>query len=134
MNPDPALPGSEARLPVLDPAIMDQLLSLDDGATGLIQEMFGLFVEDTPPRMEALRTALAEGRLEALADTAHAVKGAASTMGAPRVRQVAQALETGGRTQAWAHPPEALLDQLQQAYSEAVAGLEAFLAERNAVR
>lgn len=134
MNPDPALPGTEAPLPVLDPAIMDQLLSLDDGATGLIQEMFGLFVEDTPPRMEALRTALAEGRLEALADTAHAVKGAASTMGAPRVRQVAQALETGGRTQAWAHPPEALLDQLQQAYGEAVAGLEAFLAERNAVR
>lgn len=130
MNPDPALPGSEARLPVLDPAIMDQLLSLDDGATGLIQEMFGLFVEDTPPRMAALRTALAEGRLEALADTAHAVKGAASTMGAPRVRQVAQALETGGRTQAWPQPPEVLLDQLQEAYGEAVAGLEAFLAER----
>lgn len=131
MNPDPALPGSEARLPVLDPAIMDQLLSLDDGATGLIREMFGLFVEDTPPRLEVLRIALTEGRLEALADTAHAVKGAASTMGAPRVRQVAQALETGGRTQAWSQPPETLLAQLQEAYAEAVAGLEAFLAERS---
>lgn len=131
MNPDPALPGSEASLPVLDPAVMDQLLSLDDGATGLIREMFGLFVEDTPPRMEALRAALAEGRTEALADTAHAVKGAASTMGAPRVRQVAQALETGGRTQRWSEPPEHLLERLEQTYREAVAGLEGFLAERD---
>lgn len=134
MNPDPALPGSEAVLPVLDPAVMDQLLSLDDGATGLIQEMFGLFVEDTPPRMEALRAALAENRLEALADTAHAVKGAASTMGAPRVRQAAQALETGGRSRTWPQPPESLIDQLQTAYEEAVAGLEAFLAERSGAR
>jgi len=118
MNPDPVLPGSEALLPVLDPTIMDQLLSLDDGATGLIREMFNLFLEDTPPR------------LEALADTAHAVKGAASTMGAPRVRQVAQALETGGRTRTWPQPPEALLERLEHTYREAVAGLEGFLAER----
>jgi len=130
MNPDPVLPGSEALLPVLDPTIMDQLLSLDDGATGLIREMFNLFLEDTPPRLEALHAALAAGRLEALADTAHAVKGAASTMGAPRVRQVAQALETGGRTRTWPQPPETLLERLEHTYREAVAGLEGFLAER----
>ena len=45
-----------------------------------------------------MEAAIQAGQKEEMGDVAHAVKGAASTMGAPRVRAVALALETLGRT------------------------------------
>lgn len=130
MSTDPVNAGSVDALPVLDADTMEQLLSLDDGGTGLLEEMVGLFVEDTPPRIAALEAALAAGQWEAMADTAHAVKGAASTMGAPRVRALGQALETGGRKGTWPEPPASLVTRLRTSYEEANVALQAFLAAR----
>jgi len=109
---------------------MDQLLSLDDGGTALLREMFTLFVEDMPPRFEGLRQACLRGDWDQVAETAHAVKGAAATLGVPRVRDVALALEQGGRRNHWPDPPETLLERLDATYREAVAHLQAFLEER----
>jgi HPt (histidine-containing phosphotransfer) domain-containing protein len=106
---------------------MKQLLDLDDGGLGLLQEMCQLFVEDMPPRMAAMEAALQAGQLGEMGDVAHAVKGAASTMGAPRVRALALALETQGRTGKGDEPPAELLARLRVEYQRAEAALRAFI-------
>lgn len=112
---------------ILDPGTLKQLLDLDDGALGLLTEMCQLFVEDMPPRMTAMEAALQAGNLGEMGDVAHAVKGAASTMGAPRVRALALALETLGRTGKGEEKPEVLLERLRVEYGQAEAALKAFI-------
>lgn len=112
---------------ILDPGTLKQLLDLDDGALGLLTEMCQLFVEDMPPRMTAMEAALQAGNLGEMGDVAHAVKGAASTMGAPRVRALALALETLGRTGKGDEKPEVLLEKLRIEYAQAEAALKAFI-------
>lgn len=128
MSPNAMNPGTTAA-DVLDAAILAQLRELDDGALGLIQEMLQLFQEDTPGRLEALEAACAQGDGEHLAETAHAIKGAAGTMGASRVRALASALEAAGRNRPL---PEALSGQIQElrdAYQEAVSALKQYVLE-----
>jgi HPt (histidine-containing phosphotransfer) domain-containing protein len=132
-NADPSCPPGDGPWGGrLDLGVMDQLLDLDDGGVGLLEEMLGLFKEDTPERIQAMGAALAAGRPEEMADLAHAVKGAASTMGAPRVRALAAELEAAGRLRRWDREPAQALDLLQAAFGEAVEALEAFLAARKA--
>jgi len=125
MTPTPDLPGG-----TLDLAVMDQLLSLDDGELGLLKEMFGLFQADTPDRIKAMEAVLGTGDLADLADLAHAVKGAAGTMGAERMRTVAADLEAGARQGTFAVPPAQLLAQLKETYAEALGALNAFITQR----
>jgi HPt (histidine-containing phosphotransfer) domain-containing protein len=112
---------------VLDLNTMKQLLDLDDGGLGLLQEMCQLFVEDMPPRMATMEAAIQAGQMGEMGDVAHAVKGAASTMGAPRVRALALALETLGRTGKGSESPTDLLARLRVEYAQAEAGLRAFI-------
>jgi HPt (histidine-containing phosphotransfer) domain-containing protein len=121
MTPNPDL---------LDLAVMDQLLSLDDGELGLLKEMVGLFKEDTPGRIQAIEVTLASGELADMADLAHAIKGAAGTMGVPRVRAVAEELEGSGRKGSFAVDAGLLLEQLKESYADALAALDGFIAER----
>jgi HPt (histidine-containing phosphotransfer) domain-containing protein len=111
----------------LDSGTLKQLLDLDDGELGLIQEMCQLFIEDMPPRMLAMAAAIQAGQREEMGDIAHAVKGAASTMGAPRVRNVALALETLGRTGKGSETAEALLERLKVEYVAARDALQDFI-------
>ena len=130
-NPDPSsAPPMDPAESVLDLNVMDQLLSLDDGELGLLKEMVGLFVDDTPGRIAAIAAALAGGTLSELADVAHAIQGAAGTRGGPRLRGVAAQLETGGRKGSFATEPEVLVGQLTATYQEGLAALEKFIAKR----
>ncbi len=115
---------------ILDPGTLKQLLDLDDGELGLISEMCQLFLEDMPPRMTAMEAALQAGNLGEMGDVAHAVKGAASTMGAPRVRALALALETLGRTGKGDEKAEVLLERLRTEYDQAQAALKAFIVSK----
>ena len=117
---------------VLDPGTLKQLLDLDDGAVGLIQEMCQLFKEDMPPRLAALEEAIKAGQSQEMGDLAHAVKGAASTMGALKVRSLALALEVLGRTGKGSESPEALLACLRVEYGRALEALESFIASVSA--
>jgi HPt (histidine-containing phosphotransfer) domain-containing protein len=111
---------------------MDQLLSLDDGELGLLEEMLGLYKEDTPGRIEAIEHTIGTGDLGDMADVAHAVKGSAGTMGAPKVRAVAAQLEGAGRTGKIETPLPELLAQLKQLYLDSVNALETFVARKRA--
>ena len=117
----------------LDLSVMDQLLNLDDGEMGLLKEMLGLFQADTPDRIRAIEATLASGDLADMADVAHAIKGAAGTMGAPRLRAVAAELEGSGRKGRFEGDPATLLAQLKQAYAEALVALEGFIRQRESL-
>ena len=112
---------------ILDPATLQQLLDLDDGELNLVQEMVQLFLEDTPLRITALEAAIQSGNGEDLGDVAHAVKGAASTMGALRVRTVALAMETLGRTGKGSESAEVLLVRLKDEFQRAMDALYSFI-------
>jgi len=117
---------------ILDLNVMDQLLGLDDGELGLLKEMVGLFVDDTPGRIHAIEATLASGDLSDLADVAHAIKGAAGTMGVPKLRAVAAELEAGGRKGQFGTDPGLLIEHLKETYTDGLAALNAFIAQREA--
>jgi len=131
-NVDPSRLGAYASLESLDLAIMEQLLSLDDGEYGLLEEMLSLYKEDTPDRIKALEASLVGSDPSDLADVAHAIKGAASTMGAPRVRGIAATMEGSGRAGKWEEDPHLLLALLKETFDESVAAIEAFIATNKA--
>ncbi len=111
----------------LDPATVDQLLGLDDGGTGLMEELFGLFQEDTPSRLANLRTHLRAGEGGVASELAHALKGSAGTMGATRMRTIAQQIEKSTKTGTVDPATAALMPELEAAYLEACEGLQSFL-------
>lgn len=115
---------------ILDLEVMEQLLSLDDGELGLLEEMLILYQEDTPDRLVALEHTLVCKDMSDMADVAHAIKGAASTMGAPKVRGFAAELESAGRLDKVDVDLGLLLEQLKEAYQESVVALEGFVAGR----
>ncbi|MBI4912595.1 MAG: Hpt domain-containing protein [Acidobacteria bacterium] len=113
----------------LDPATIDQLLGLDDGGTSLLAELFDLFRQDSPERLSQLRRNLDEGELQGVSEMAHALKGAAGTLGALRMRAVAFEMERGGKGGMPVEELRRLLQDLEGAYEEACAALAVFLGQ-----
>lgn len=115
---------------VLDPNTLDQLLALDDGGTGLFLEMFQLFQEDTPERIASMDALLMNGEMGELADVAHAIKGAASTMGAMRLRVAAAAVEAAGRKGGSGEDFPEMVERIRREYAEAVQAMDDFRKSR----
>jgi len=63
------------------------------GDRRLLRELVGIFVDDGPKRLEALRAAMTALDGQQLEQIAHSLKGSASILGAGRLRDAAQALE-----------------------------------------
>jgi HPt (histidine-containing phosphotransfer) domain-containing protein len=118
---------SRAVASCLDKATLDQLIDLDDGQTGLLAELFGLFKEDTPSRMEGLKRALADGNSVAVSELAHALKGASGTIGAKHMREIAHNLEKAGKAGSLDAQVLAWTADLEAAYDEACAALQTFI-------
>jgi HPt (histidine-containing phosphotransfer) domain-containing protein len=56
-------------------------------------ELLDVFLEDAPPRVDAIQSAIHDGDIGTLAREAHTYKGAAAVLEATEVRQCADALE-----------------------------------------
>lgn len=112
--------------PVLDSSTLDQLLALDDGGLGLFLEMFQLFQEDTPERMDAMDALLSDAAFEEMADVAHAIKGAASTMGAMRLRVAAAEVEAAGRKGEPRGDWPEMVKRIRAEYAEAIQAMNDF--------
>lgn len=121
MAPDPA--GT-----ALDPAVLAQLVALDDGKLDLVREMADLFREDIQGRLGVLDEAFAAQDTTKLSETAHAMKGAAGTVGARQLRDLAAEVEAAGR-QGELEAIGRILPQFRPAYEIAMAALEAFAKE-----
>jgi CheY-like chemotaxis protein/HPt (histidine-containing phosphotransfer) domain-containing protein len=90
-HPAPPPPAHEA--PVLDTQRLQEFREYDDEELTMTREVIGLFLADTPPRLDALEAAAAQGDAAALAATAHAIKGAAGNIGAGALHQGAGRIE-----------------------------------------
>ena len=85
-------------LPLLDESKLEQLLDLDEGKPGLLQEMAALFKAETPRRLKAIEEGIEAGSALAVMEAAHALKGASGLMGAEIVFALARDLEIKTKT------------------------------------
>jgi HPt (histidine-containing phosphotransfer) domain-containing protein len=75
----------------LDAAFLDRL-SQEIGFDG-VTEMIRIFLEDAPARMAAIGRGVAAGAYQTVRREAHAMAGAASNVGLPRLAEAAGALQ-----------------------------------------
>jgi signal transduction histidine kinase/CheY-like chemotaxis protein/HPt (histidine-containing phosphotransfer) domain-containing protein len=64
----------------------------------LIKQVIDVFIEDTPSRLVRLRESLSSGDMESAKLHSHSIKGAAATVSAERVREVALGMEEACRS------------------------------------
>ncbi|RPE67745.1 signal transduction histidine kinase [Tibeticola sediminis] len=122
----PAEPGAMAAsdLPVLDGSRLEEFREFDDEAQTLTREVVRLFLDTLAQRLADIDAALAAARAEALCTAAHALKGAASNIGALALQQACAELESVAQTGALPENAAAVstrLAALAQATREALA-------------
>lgn len=82
----------------IDPGVIAGLRELDDGGGELLGELITLFLADSPPRIEAVREAIAGNDATGVVRAAHALKSSAANLGAQNVAMLCQRLESVGRS------------------------------------
>ncbi len=87
-------PTSNAGDSLLDPAPIRDILSLQaGGASGILEELIGLFFEDTPALLEKAREALEEQDGAAAAAAAHTLKSSSANLGATALSSLCRTRE-----------------------------------------
>ena len=88
----------EESTPALDPAVLAELRQFQgEGKPDIVLELVEAFQFETPPLLEALRQAVAEGQPEQLKRAAHNLKGSSNTLGARTMAALSTELETIGK-------------------------------------
>ena len=85
--------GIETSLVLMDWSRLEQFREFDDDARTMTHEVIALFASDAPHRIDDIRAALAAFDSAALSRAAHALKGAASNVGAQALTDVCFTLE-----------------------------------------
>jgi len=98
-----------AEPPTIDPEAISNLRDLGGGdgeGDGFLREIVGIFLVDTPARLEELDQALAAGDLVRFNRAAHSIKGSSSNLGASALQQAADRLEAKSRASLAGVEPE----------------------------
>lgn len=86
-------------LPIIDAQAIENLRALNpDDNDEFLREIAGIFLEDTPLRIQELEESLAAADLPKFARAAHSIKGSSSNLGAMTLRAAAEKLEHHART------------------------------------
>jgi len=101
------------------------------GNHALARQVSGLFAEQTPRLLNAIRSALSQQQPEVLERTAHTLKGSLAQIGATEAAQLAFELEKAGRTGDLSGAA-AILHRLEQKTTEVTAVLNDLVMERAA--
>ena len=110
--------------PILDPESIENLRALGaEGDDSFLKEIIGIFIEDTPQRIQELRTAFAASDQTTFSRAAHSIKGSASNLGALRLRAVAEKLEHSSKQQGLAQLDQ-MIPELEAEFQIARAELE----------
>lgn len=86
-----------SRETVLDPDVIEGLKALDVDGGGLLSELVDLFLDDTPTRLETLRSALHSGDTRVVEESAHSLKSSCGNLGALRLADLFKRIEELGR-------------------------------------
>ena len=121
----PAERAPEVAAPVaIDWRRIDSLKPFDaDGS--MVSGAIASFLGDAPDRIESIRAAHAAGDAAGLVSAAHALKGAAANIGAARVQELSQAIESvalAGRLEGASKPIGGLAKALAEAREALAAG------------
>jgi CheY-like chemotaxis protein len=85
--------------PALDPTVLAELRQFQgEGELDIVQELAVAFQSETPPLLETLRQAVAEGQPEQLRRAAHNLKGSSHNLGALTMAALSAELETLGKS------------------------------------
>lgn len=69
--------------PAVDETVIEQLASITDGqGLSVLSELLNAFLQAVPARLDALRDAVTDGDLTAVATQAHSLTGSAASFGA----------------------------------------------------
>jgi HPt (histidine-containing phosphotransfer) domain-containing protein len=80
--------------PAIDPDVIEQLRFLeDDDQPNVVSELFTLFIDHAPPKLQAIREAVESGDLAALKRAAHSLKGSSANVGARGMHRLCDRLE-----------------------------------------
>lgn len=108
--------------PILDPAALDRLREW--GGDKLVGQMVGLFLSNSPTRMEQIRDGVSGGNAGEAEKGSHSLKSSAANVGAESLRALSAQIEdaaTGGDIET----VKELLPSLEAAYATAITELEA---------
>jgi HPt (histidine-containing phosphotransfer) domain-containing protein len=84
--------------PALDPAVLSELRQLQgEGEPDIVQELAQAFQFETPPLLQAVREAVADGQPEQLKRAAHNLKGSSNNLGARIMASLSAELEALGK-------------------------------------
>nr|MBA2258189.1 Hpt domain-containing protein [Acidobacteriota bacterium] len=107
-DPAVAVPAVDASSPAATPDFDQKAaLSHTGGDRKLLKELVAMFRADTAAGLRRIEAAIAGREAEALRQAAHALKGAAATVGATAGREAAAELEKIGQSGSFEHAQEA---------------------------
>ena len=110
---------------VLDMDQVGELIALDE-TLEVLSEFTGMYREQAPGHIAAIRDAFAAGDLEALSRAAHTLKGSSANLGVKRVAETARQLERAGRANEADGVP-GWIGELDGRHGEACAALQALI-------
>ncbi len=85
-------------LPSIDPEAISNLRELNPGDGGeFLREIIAIYLEDTPKRIEDLRSTLKSGDTAGFTRAAHTIKGSSANVGAQVLKGIAERLEIMSR-------------------------------------
>lgn len=83
----------------IDPIVLQDLRSLqEEGEPDILVELIGLFLEDAPVQIIAIRTAIQENHSRNLEVAAHTLKGSCGNLGAKSLSSICLELELKSRS------------------------------------
>ena len=90
---------SPTQAQLVDVAILDGYRVLqDEGEPDIITEFIDTFLEDLPPRLAAIRSAVEGRNAREIKSAAHALKGSSASIGAAQLAALCSTLELMGKT------------------------------------
>jgi HPt (histidine-containing phosphotransfer) domain-containing protein len=112
----------------LDENVLAALRQLQDsGESSIFEELIGLYLEDTPTRLVALREAVEARRADTVKTIAHTLKGSSGSMGAQGMSAICAELEDVDASGDLSKVPR-LLERLEEEFGRVRAALETELA------
>ncbi|MDA2937282.1 response regulator [Acidobacteria bacterium AH-259-A15] len=120
-----AKPNAAASSDPLNREVLATLRELqDEGKPDILEELFELFLKDTPTRLDAMREAVRKGDSEALRRAAHGQKGSSANLGAGQMEALCAELERKARGGA-VEDAQAIVTQLETEFARLRKAMEA---------